>query len=58
MSYSALSREETIILAAECVGLDVPIPHEIQAMLGPELISEIQNPGATHDNEKRNRSHQ
>lgn len=51
MSYASLSKEDQIILAAECVGLDVPIPHEIQAMLGPELISDIQNPGV-HDANK------
>jgi len=49
--YAQLSDEEKIILAAECVGRGVPIPHEIQAMLGHELIYLIKNPGAQHDNQ-------
>jgi len=47
--YTQLSDEERILLAAECVGRGVPIPHEIKAMLGQELIQIIENPGARHD---------
>jgi len=50
--YAELSDEEKIILAAECVGRGVPIPHEIKAMLGHELILIIENPGAQHDTDK------
>ncbi len=49
MSYTELSDSEMIILAAECVGRGVPIPHEIAAHLGREIISDIQNPGGHHD---------
>ncbi len=49
MSYAELSDEEKIILSAECVGRGVPIPREIKTALGPDLISIIENPGATHD---------
>lgn len=47
--YAELSDEERILLAAECVGRGVPIPHEIKALLGHELILIISNPGAQHD---------
>jgi len=49
MSYAELSVEEKIILAAECVGRGVPIPHEVAAALGSALVSDIQNPGGPHD---------
>lgn len=48
MSYASLSDSEMIILAAECVGRRVPIPHEIAAHLGKTLVSDIQTPGALH----------
>ena len=49
MSYTELSDEDQIILAAECVGRGVPIPREIKEALGADLISVIENPGATHE---------
>lgn len=49
MSYAELPTEDLIILAVEFVGRDVPIPHEIAAKLGHDLVSEIQNPGARHE---------
>lgn len=49
MRYAELSDSEMIILAAECVGREVPIPHEIAAHLGSSLIAEIQTPGALHE---------
>lgn len=58
MRYAELSDSDKIILAAECVGRGVPIPHEIAAHLGHEVISEIQNPGAKDDNQKSSRAHQ
>lgn len=49
MRYADITDSEMVILAAECVGRQVPIPHEIQAHLGPELIAEIQTPGALNE---------
>jgi len=49
MAYAELSDEDMIILAAECVGRGVPIPHDIAAHLGAAVISDIQNPGGPHD---------
>ena len=44
--YAELSDEDQIILAAECVGRGVPIPHEVKAALGADIIDLIENPGA------------
>lgn len=49
MTYAELSTEELIILAVEFVGRGVPIPHDIQAKLGEDIILEIENPGVQHE---------
>ena len=49
MPYTELSDEEKILHAAECVGRGVPIPRQIKALLGEELVQIIENPGAEHD---------
>ncbi len=48
MSYTQLSSERIIQIASEFVGLGYPIPQEIVAHLGPEIIHLIQNPGENH----------
>lgn len=49
MSYTQLTDNRIIQVASEFVGLGYPIPQEIVAHLGPEIIRVIENPGAVHD---------
>ncbi len=46
MSYTQLPSDRIIKIASEFVGLGYPIPQEIVAHLGPEIIHLIENPGA------------
>ena len=52
MSYTQLSDARIIQVASEFVGLGYPIPEEIVAHLGPEIIYCIKNPGANYERDK------
>ena len=52
MSYTQLSWDRLIKVASEFVGLGDPIPSEIVAHLGPDVIELIENPGANDDRHK------
>ncbi len=54
MSYTQLSFDRLIKVASEFVGLGDPIPSEIVAHLGPDVIRLIENPGANDANHKIN----
>lgn len=56
MSYTQLSSKRIIKIASEFVGLGYPIPHEIVAHLGPEIINLIENPGAKDGNTDKNKN--
>ncbi len=56
MSYTQLPRERLIQIASEFVGLGDPIPQEIVAHLGPDIILLIENPGENHGNATDNKT--
>ncbi len=53
MSYTQLSFDRLIKVASEFVGLGDPIPSEIVAHLGPDVIRLIENPGANDEQHQK-----